>query len=339
MTIRQKIFHAAEKSGIPVSVYIELTYRCNLKCIHCYIPIRKREKFTAAELTYEEHIKLLDDLYSLGTLYITYTGGEVFLRKDLMDILSYAKEKRFSVRVFTSGTLADEEKIKRLYETGIDEVEISIYGDRQTHEAITQVKNSYNRSINTAIALKNYGIPVKLKSPVMKPNLNSYSHMINLAKENGFNYSLDPVITPDDDNSPVDLSVGIEVIKDVIKNPDVGIEPQGKDTDSATPLCDAGVLSIAVSPEGIVYPCIEWRIPCGSIKERSIIDIWYNSPVLKRIKSLTINDFKECSSCSLLKYCPRCPGMALKENGSSFSCSKTSKKLALLNREVIDAKK
>ena len=98
---------------IPFKVDWEITYRCNLRCSHCYQTGASGEK----ELTTEEIYSALDELADLGCLYLTFTGGEILLREDLFDIAKYARKKEFAIRLFTNGTLIDEkvaDKIKNL---------------------------------------------------------------------------------------------------------------------------------------------------------------------------------------------------------------------------------
>ena len=88
---------------IPFKLDWELTYRCNLKCAHCY----QTGLSYGEELSTKKIYSILDELASLGCLYITFTGGEILLRKDFLDIAQYARKKNFALRLFTNGTLID----------------------------------------------------------------------------------------------------------------------------------------------------------------------------------------------------------------------------------------
>ena len=93
----------------PLSVSIEVTRRCPLDCLHCYnnLPMADHEA-RSRELSTEEHFRLLDDLADLGCLWILYTGGEIFARKDFLEIYTHAKQKGFLITLFTNGTLITE---------------------------------------------------------------------------------------------------------------------------------------------------------------------------------------------------------------------------------------
>src|SRR2546425_6139413 len=82
------------KHRIPLHGAIEVTRRCPLECAHCYnnLPMGDQEA-RRSELTYEEHCRLLDEITEAGCLWLLYTGGEIFARKDFLDIYTYAKQK------------------------------------------------------------------------------------------------------------------------------------------------------------------------------------------------------------------------------------------------------
>ena len=88
------------KRCVPYGVNLELTAQCNLDCIHCYHVLT-----SDPELGTEEVLKLLDDLEQLGTMEVTMTGGEPFLRSDLEAIIIHAVETNgFSVKLFSNLT-------------------------------------------------------------------------------------------------------------------------------------------------------------------------------------------------------------------------------------------
>src|SRR5262245_2543775 len=91
---------------VPANAAIEITRRCPLECAHCYnnLPMGDVEA-RRGEMSYDEHCSLLDQLSDAGCLWILYTGGEIFARKDFLDIYTYAKKKGFLVTLFTNGTL------------------------------------------------------------------------------------------------------------------------------------------------------------------------------------------------------------------------------------------
>ncbi|MFH1381236.1 MAG: radical SAM protein, partial [Candidatus Omnitrophota bacterium] len=94
---------AARNSKFPLKAMFELTYRCNFRCVHCYVAADKKKK----ELGIEEVKVILDQLKKAGCFHVGFTGGELFLRKDIFKILNYAKQSGFRISILTNGFLID----------------------------------------------------------------------------------------------------------------------------------------------------------------------------------------------------------------------------------------
>src|SRR5688572_6843506 len=137
------LFEKSVALGIPLSVHIDLTMRCNERCIHCYRVIERRPELTTAELK-----ALLEEVAQAGTLYLTFSGGEVFLRKDLFELIEHARRLHFDVRLKSNALRVTPEKAARLGALGVRQVDISIYSaDPAVHDGITKVPGSLERSL------------------------------------------------------------------------------------------------------------------------------------------------------------------------------------------------
>src|SRR5580765_6968894 len=90
----------ALKYGIPISVQLDLTYRCNERCIHCYLDHDDHGEMTTVEIK-----DLLDQLAAAGVLFLNLSGGEIFMRKDLFEIVEYARKLQFSVKLKTNAVM------------------------------------------------------------------------------------------------------------------------------------------------------------------------------------------------------------------------------------------
>ena len=91
-SLMQEMGAKALRLGIPLGVQLDLTYRCNERCVHCYLDHDDHGELTFAEIT-----DLLDQLAQAGVFFLTISGGEIFLRPDLFDILGHARKLMFSV--------------------------------------------------------------------------------------------------------------------------------------------------------------------------------------------------------------------------------------------------
>lgn len=314
------IYVKADERRIPINIHLELTYRCNLKCVHCYcVEDKKRE-----ELSYAEIVNLLDQLSEAGGLFLTLTGGEVLLREDFFDIAFYAKKKNFATRVFTNGTLIDEDAADRLAELNPLSVEFSLYGvGPDAHDEITTVKGSFVKLRRTIDLLKKRNITIFLKTVVMKSNLKECEELARLGRELGAHSSFSFEVTPRNDGSTGPLEYRLddaELFKFVS-----GDIPQRWEYVEIPPfneakkrqVCGPARNGCAISPYGDVYPCSQLLLPIGNVREESFAEIWNSdSEVLSDVLSIrTFSDLKECSSCQDLWLCQRCHGLAYLESG------------------------
>src|SRR5436190_9925817 len=197
------LFERSVALRIPLSVHVDLTMRCNERCIHCYRVIEQRPELTTQELK-----GLLDDVARAGTLYLTFSGGEVFLRKDLFELVEHARRLHFDVRLKSNALLVTPEKAARLRTLGVRQVDISIYSaDPAVHDRVTKIPGSLERSLQGAVMLRDAGVTVKLNCPLMKQNVGQYKDIRALAERLGILCGFDPMITAknDGDRSPIAL--------------------------------------------------------------------------------------------------------------------------------------
>ena len=160
--------------GIPLSVHVDLTMRCNERCVHCYRVIEDRQELTTPEVT-----ALLADLARAGTLYLTFSGGEIFLRPDLFELIAEAKRLRFDVRLKSNALLITEERARRLFALGVRQVDVSIYSvDPALHDAVTKIPGSLARSLAGVERLRAAGVAVKLNCPLMRSTLDGYREIV-----------------------------------------------------------------------------------------------------------------------------------------------------------------
>ena len=174
----------------PFSVLFELTSRCNMNCIHCYL----KNNHISEELSYDEIIEIIDILYEKSILFLTFTGGEVLTRKDFIDIYLYAKKKGFLVEVFTNGYLINKQLIEIFKKYPPLLVDISLYGaDEKTYYQITGIKGAFSRVIENCRQLKEAKIRTFFKSPIIKPTLSQIHNMQKIADDIGvpFIYSFE----------------------------------------------------------------------------------------------------------------------------------------------------
>ena len=157
---------AAMAQCIPLNVHWDLTWRCDHKCVHCYLTDRRKD-----DLTLDEAIGVLDQLVDAGTLSLLISGGDPFLRPDGIDIIKAARARDFDVRINTHGNFIDDELADVLAEIGVAKVSISVYSDNpEHHDAVTLIPGSHAKSVAAARRLVDRGVTVNFKTPVMVQN-------------------------------------------------------------------------------------------------------------------------------------------------------------------------
>ncbi len=322
----QKAFN----KNIPLYAHIELTHRCHLKCVHCYICHQDQPVLTTPQFK-----QVLDELADLGTLYLALTGGEILLHKDFFQISEYARTKGFALRLFTSATLIDRKKAKRIADLTPLKIEISLYGDTpQVHEAVTRVPGSHRRTIQAIEWLREFGVKVVIKTPVTSLNIHEALYLKKWAEEQGLEFDADPVIVPKSDGSdgPLSYRISDKELIDFFKN--VNNRWKLKKIDTSAPICNAGRGVLMISPYGKVYPCVQILREAGDLTRQSLHDIWHHSPVLQELRSKSLADFK-CGRCPNLSYCNPCPGLSDLENGSYLEPSRESCRQAAIRRKAL----
>jgi radical SAM protein with 4Fe4S-binding SPASM domain len=305
--------------GVPLSAQIDLTYRCNERCVHCYLDHDDHGEMSTGEIK-----NLLDELASAGVLFLTLSGGEILLRKDFFEILEYARELTFCVKLKTNAILIREAEAGRIRSLSVDSIQVSIYSHRpEVHDAITKVLGSLKRSLDAIRFLKAQELRVIVADVLMQQNAQDYPSVRALAAELGVEFTLDPTITPkmDGDRSILILNAGEIALQKVFRdqalvgNVEEFCSPPSKADDddfNAIP-CSAGHTACYISPYGDVYPCVQFPLPCGNVRRTRFLDIWRNSNVLNEVRSIRLGDLTTCSHCVHLSGCTRCPGLAYME--------------------------
>lgn len=331
--------------NIPIAVHLDITYRCNERCVHCYLDHDDHGEMSTAEIK-----NILDQLGAAGTFFLTLSGGEVLMRRDFFEIVEYARNLQFNVKVKTNGVMIREEQARHLRESGVQEIQISIYSDRsEIHDAITKLPGSLRRSLDAVRLLTQHGIRVTIANVLMTANMFDDTGVIRLAKELGTPYTLDPMVTPkiDGDTSTLAFRAPFSAMERVFHNPELvgDVEefcsppkPLPEDVGDDLP-CSAGHGSCYISPYGDVFPCVQFPLPSGNLRKQTFLEIWTHSRELAEVRSIRVKDLPICSSCSHAGSCSRCPGLAYMEGNmrgpSTSDCQQSYLRTGVLTANML----
>jgi radical SAM protein with 4Fe4S-binding SPASM domain len=331
--VLEEITAKALRLNVPLAVQLDITYRCNERCVHCYLDHHDHGEMTTAEI-----LHLIGEMADAGVLTLTLSGGEIFLRKDFFEIVEHARRLTFCVKLKTNALLIGEREAARLRGLAIQEIQVSIYSHRpEVHDAITLVPGSLNRSLTAIRFLKAQGLKVVMANVLMRQNKSDYAAVQDLAEEIGVEFTLDPTITPmmDGDRSILSLGADAGTLRDVFRDSTVvgdadefcAIPSDTGEVNLDSRPCSAGNTTCYVSPYGDVFPCVQFPLPTGNVRRERFVDIWRNSSQMNEVRSIRLKDLPTCSSCSHAGACTRCPGLAYMEGNmrgpSSQDCQKS----------------
>jgi AdoMet-dependent heme synthase len=345
MSLLAEMNQKALNLGIPLSVHLDITYRCNERCVHCYL-----DHDDHGEMTTEEIFHVLTQIADAGVFFLVLSGGEVLMRRDFFEIVERARQLLFNVKVKTNGVMIHEKEAARLRQLGVEQVQISVYSHRpEVHDAITKLPGSLKRTIRAIRFLKSQGLKVTIANVLMAGNFSDQPGVVALANELGVLYTLDPTITPkmDGDRSVLALRIPGSDLKQIFHNRELvgNVEqfcapppPPGKDIMEGYP-CSAGHTACYISPYGDVFPCVQFPLPSGNVRRQKFLDIWRHSPQLNDVRSIRAKDLPTCSTCAHVGTCTRCPGLAYMEGNmrgpSTADCEKSFQRTGIPSANML----
>jgi len=345
MSLLAEMNQKALKLGIPISVHLDVTYRCNERCVHCYLDHDDHGEMTTLEIK-----SLLTQLADAGVFLLTLSGGEVLMRRDFFELVEHARRLLFNVKIKTNGVMIREAEARQIRELGVEQVQISVYSHRaEIHDAITKLPGSLKRTLEAIRFLKSQGLKVTIANVLMTGNLADNAGVMALAGELGVAYTLDPTITPkmDGDHSILNLRAPASELHRVFRDDAlVGNAkefcapppPPDEDVMEGYP-CSAGHTACYISPYGEVFPCVQFPLSCGNVRERKFAEIWRDSKQFREVRSIRAKDLTTCSSCAHVGTCTRCPGLAYMEGNmrgpSSADCEKSYQRTGIPSANML----
>jgi radical SAM protein with 4Fe4S-binding SPASM domain len=319
---------------LPLSGAIEVTRRCPLTCVHCYnnLPMADGEA-ARGELSREEHCRILDELADAGCLWLLFTGGEIFARRDFLDIYTYAKQKGFIITLFTNGTLitpriADYLAIWRPFA-----IEITLYGrTKETYERLTGIPGSYEKCLRGIDLLRERGLPLALKTVAVTVNVHELQAMQAFAETLGVPFKFDGMMNPRVDCSQSPLAVRltpeecvaldlddekrVDEWRQVVRDYHGPANPPERADEVYH--CGGGVTSFAIDPQGGLSLCVLSQNDKFSLRTGSLREGW--DVALRQVRSRKARTVTKCTTCELKSsLCSMCPANGELENGDAES--------------------
>lgn len=328
----------ASAKKVPLIGEFELTSRCNLSCQMCYIcksagDIEAKKR----ELSAKEWIALGQEAVKAGTLFISLTGGEIFLREDFKEIYEAYTKMGFNITLNTNGTLITPKIASWLGNIAPSQIDITLYGaSRETYQKVCGNPDAFNATLEGIALLQDQGINVRIRSTIIKSNIADYPKLVEIAKGLHMELGIVNYISPRRDDmikdpqevrlSPKELA-NFEM--DIINNwegskeePDTleleaqilrDLDPALKEILTAHSVfpCNAGKISYWITWDGRMIPCPNMNQPNANPFKEGLVNAW------ERLKKQcnTIPESPKCTGCVYIDQCCSCPANLYGETG------------------------
>jgi len=287
------------------SVYLKLTNQCNLHCDYCYAQSGKLSEV----LSQGDLESIANGVASISrSVEYVLSGGEPLLNPYALDFAEMVKKSGNIVHILTNGTLIDEKNAERISNVA-DMVKISLDGSSEEVHSATRGNNNFERVIRAIDLLVSLNTNVIVAMTVTRENRSDIPNMVSRL---GSRLALQPLFKAGRGQDKVDLSLtGLEYY-DALASVD-GVAPMGRVARTLESIRGRGVRrcalaerEISISETGDVYPCqllhaAEFK--AGNIRELSLAEIYYESPVFKRLRSINVDTLSKCSACQLRYIC------------------------------------
>lgn len=325
------------KEFVPKWIAWEATRRCNLNCVHC----RSSSTLDSDEggFTTKEAYKLIDDITSYCKPVLVLSGGEPLLRKDIFDIAAYGTKKGLRMCLATNGTLIDDDVCRKIKESGIRMVSLSLDGStREIHDNFRNQEGAFEGTLRGIDYLKKHDIEFLINSSFTKRNENDIQNVYRLAKDTGatawYMFLIVPTGRGEEIMSELVAKEDYEDILDwhfhqELEEEEMLMRPtcaphyyrislqrakdEGQDYERRTLKfstggskgCVAAQVICLIDSEGNVQPCSYFPVSAGNVKETPFKKIWEESELFQNLR-----DFKKykgrCGECEYLNVCGGC---------------------------------
>ncbi len=322
-----KVHDRAAEHRTIVNAQVEVTYGCNLRCVHCYTDCYNRPDLLKRELRFEEVTRILDQLHDQGCLWVCFTGGEIFARKDFLEIYAYANGKGFLITLFTNATLITERIADYLKAHPPFSLDISCHGaTAETFDAITQVKGSFQRFLQGVRLLMERGLPVRFKTKAMTLNLHELGQIKTLVESFGAEFRVNSAIYPrlDGDLSPANYRLQPEQIvaiehsmqaedQEDARCASAGATGLGPPPDDRLFRCGCGTTGVHIGAWGTLGTCTWVNEPRADLRTMSVAE--GISRVFPRVRGARYETETPCRTCQVFTLCDKMPANAGAETG------------------------
>ncbi len=315
----------------PQEIWLSVTGKCNLQCITCF-----KDKIYGNEMSTKKLLRTIDEIEELGIGYIVVSGGEPFMRPDILDVLEYISQKNISILIITNGTLIDEEIAKRLGEIRPKIVQVSLDGSNAKVNDRIRGKGVYDKTIRAAKFLIEQDLDVRLYPTITRLNIHDLPNMRELVRElrPGYNHFAFAKFHPTGRGleNKEELYIPEDEFLEIMSTPQMAgcadkssmeafneIYNSANDMDLTELLprrvpygarkinCGLGTATLSIEADGKVYPCHWLHSPeymAGDLNKQGLEEIYFSSEVFARFRMLRVDsNIEGCHGCDYKYFC------------------------------------
>lgn len=302
------IMQLSKKNRIPLSCTIELTTKCNFKCIHCYMQNSKIKFIDLFKLKL-----FIKEFKNKGGKFITFTGGETLLYPNFEDLYLYAYEMGFRITIFTNGFLLNEKIINFFAIYKPYKIEVSLYGyDENSYKYNTKSNNSFTKIINNIYELKRNNINLVCKMVLTNYNIDYFDKIKELSKKLNVMFRYDYYVWPkiNGELSSVEYQCNSKQIVNFLISQDSEIIKKWKNIykDKKRNMCfncSGGRNSFYLNSNFEIKPCLYGDFIKVNLNEYSFDDAW--EIIGDYIDSEKLFENSICNDCKHINLCEGCP--------------------------------
>jgi len=369
LLLRQKLLGKGLKGeqNTPLIVSYAVTKACNLRCLHCHVEAREA---LADELSLGEAMRVIEEMASLGTKALIFSGGEPLLRKDfILALAEHCVDVGIIPALLTNGILLNHKAAVQLKEAGIMAVGIPIDSSNpECHDKLRNVPGTFEKAVHAIEACLDVDLEVVITTMAMKDNHSDIPKRIELVAKLGADqvavYDLVPVgrgkavmdqamdqtqraslirylqHVQETQEMVFTMSGGLPLYPEIVSEMHRANGTKPKDLllkqfwIDASVGCHAGIFYFSLRPNGDVYPCTFLPVKVGNIRKQSLADIWYNSEVLRELRKRSLLK-GECGACEYRATCGGCRGRAYACTGDYLETDPVCLRELLIEEKIL----
>lgn len=299
----------------PNRMDLSLTYRCQNKCPHCYLPQNRSD----TELTTSQWKEVLDRLWKIGIPQVVFTGGECTLRGDLPDLVMHAQQ--FTTGIITNGAQVSGKLAKDLRNAELDWIQITLDSSHEdVHDTMQGRKGAFSETVSGIKSSVDAGLLTSVNCTLTKANYTGLIELLDLAKSLGVSVVTTNALirsgrgaTVKDESGLTEEELKEPLSKAVTHAQDIGISfnwflptcykvLNPMDMGFGQRCCSACSVNMMIEPDGSVIPCQSWtQMKLGNILTTPWVDIW-NGKESRKIREYNYAS-SECKACEYFHYC------------------------------------